>query len=195
MNLLLEGVASMAQPCTLALIVPGLAVILTAQRTAPWAVGGYVLGTTTISWMRTIDWITPPAESALLALVVLAGIALIWWQSNQHNGLWTAAGAAIVGGIAALLWIPCVGEHYGDLVARGETETFAIFLPVLAYQVGLNLILFVIAAVPLVVTRLAPIRDSTGAALVGVIIGSMIAVTMALGSYGDVVGELYERSL
>jgi hypothetical protein len=40
-----------------------------------------------------------------------------------------------------------------------------------------------------------PIRDSTGAALVGVLTGCAIAVTMALGAYSDVVGELYDLSV
>jgi cytochrome c biogenesis protein CcdA len=194
-NLLLEGIGSTLQPCTLALIVPGLAVVLTAQRTAPWAVGGYLIGASVMSWMRMIDWVTPPDESALMALIVLAGIALIWWQSNQHNGIWTAAGAAVVGGIAALLWLPCVGEDYGTLLGRAETETWALFLPNLAYVVGLNLVLIIIAALPLVVPRLAKVRDSTAAALVGVVTGSAIAVTMALGAYNDVVGDLYDLSV
>ena len=195
MNLLLEGIRSMAQPCTLALIVPGLAVVLTAQRTAPWAAAGYLIGAAVMSWMRMIGWLTPPDESALMALLVLGGIALIWWQTNQRNGIWSAVGAAVVGGIAALLWLPCVGERYGTLLQRGETETWALFVPNLAYIVGLTLILIVIAALPLVVRQLVPIRDSTGAALVGVLIGSAIAVTMALGAYSDVVGELYDLSV
>ena len=195
MNLLLEGIGSMLQPCTLALIVPGLAVVLTAQHTAVWAVGGYLTGAAVMSWMRMIGWVTPPDENALMALVVLGGIALIWWQSNQHNGIWSAAGAAAVGAIAALMWLPCVGEHYGTLLERGESETFALFVPNLAYVVGLNLILVVVAALPLVVGRLVPIRDSLGAALVGVLAGSAIAVTMALGAYSDVVGELYDLSV
>ena len=142
-----------------------------------------------------IGWVTPPDENALMALIVLAGIALIWWQSNQHNGIWSAAGAAVVGAIAALMWLPCVGEHYGALLERGETETIAVFLPNLAYVVGLTLVLIVIAALPFVVRRLVPIRDSLGAALVGVLVGSAIAVTMALGAYGDIVGELYDLSV
>ncbi len=142
-----------------------------------------------------IDWVTPPDESALLALAVLAGIALIWWQSNQRNGVWSAAGAAVVGGIAALLWLPCVGDEYGTLLGRAETETWALFLPNLAYTVGLNLPLIIVAALPLVVRRLVPLRDSTGAALVGVLTGSAIAVTMALGAYNDLVGELYDLSV
>ena len=48
---------------------------------------------------------------------------------------------------------------------------------------------------PVVVRRLVPIRDSLGAALVGVLAGSAIAVTMALGAYSDVVGELYDLSV
>jgi cytochrome c biogenesis protein CcdA len=194
-NLLLEGIGSMAQPCTLALIIPGLAVILTAQHTAVWAVGGYLIGASVMSWMRMVGWVTPPDENALMALIVLGGIALIWWQSNQHNGIWSAVGAAAVGVIAALMWLPCVGEHYGTLLERGETETLALFLPNFAYVVGLGLVLIVIAALPLVVRRLVPIRDSLGAALVGVLVGSAIAVTMALGAYGDVVGELYDLSV
>ena len=195
MNLLLEGIGSMLQPCTLALLVPGLAVILTAQQTAPWAAGGYLAGASLMSWMRMIDWVDPPDESALLALVVLAGIALIWWQSNQRNGVWSAAGATVVGGIAALLWLPCVGDEYGALLGRAETETWALFVPNLAYIVGLNLALIVAAALPLVVRRLVPLRDSTGAALVGVLTGSAMAVTMALGAYNDVVGQLYDLSV
>ena len=195
MNLLLEGIGSMLQPCTLALLVPGLAVILTAQQTAPWAAGGYLAGASLMSWMRMIDWVDPPDESALLALVVLAGIALIWWQSNQRNGVWSAAGAAVVGGIAALLWLPCVGDEYGALLGRAETETWALFVPNLAYIVGLNLALIVAAALPLVVRRLVPLRDSTGAALVGVMTGTAMAVTMALGAYNDVVGQLYDLSV
>ena len=91
MGTLVEGIDASAQPCTLAVVLPAVAVVLTAGRHALVSWVGFVLGCLLIFWARAaghwelsrsgvMQWVV-----AALAVAALspASIALKQWRCRR----------------------------------------------------------------------------------------------------------------
>lgn len=190
----LEGVESVLLPCTLALIVPGITVVLAARRRALVAGGSYLVATVLMSWARFAEWVTFTPETVGLIFVGALTIAAAAVILGVGKAVPTAAAAAMTGANAALLWRPCVGEHLGQVISESYTNPVGSLGGVVAFVVGASLPLVVLLALPIAIPRLVDDLDRVGVATAAALGLSMLGVLMAVGRYDDLVAELLVRS-
>ncbi|MCP3989076.1 MAG: hypothetical protein GY724_08375 [Actinomycetia bacterium] len=193
-DLLLEGLSSAWLPCSLMLLVPGVAAALAAGEELVPSLIGFMVAATLLSWLRFADrggnW---PIGVAALALV--AATALYFIPVFVSTGTMATVAGILAGGAAAEMWEPCVGPELGRLLNElpsqgwGGLGSATVFLVgVLAPIIGLGIGL-----------RLAPlwIMESIQGTL-AVIGGAMLAVmglAAAAGFHDEVISKLFQWSL
>ena len=192
--LLAEGFESAQLPCTLVLLVTGVAVGMTARETAIPAMVSFWLSVLVFSWTRFSDrgagW---PALVAAAALVV--AVVILFLPPIRRLDLVAIAAGALVGLAAAELWLPCVGEHFGrllmELPMRGLSGVvlMAVFLagalsPILALAALHHLV------PDWILERVEPLWSIAGGFLL-----SGLAVATALGYHETILGWLFEWSV
>jgi len=200
MGLLGEAVRAIALACNLSLLLPGLAVTALAGRRAPLAAGAYLGVAAVIRWAQTSAWIEAPGDmvAAILVVVGVAGVALGRRAMAAERGLahdgGVAAGAGLVGASMALLWRPCTGEHLGNAISTTLTSPVAGFAPLSVYLLVVSLPVVILAAVSVVVPGVGKALASSFSGAVSGLFGVAVAASLALGTWHDLVGELYRRS-
>ncbi|MDH3306614.1 MAG: hypothetical protein OEO77_03730 [Acidimicrobiia bacterium] len=192
--LLAEGFEAAQLPCTLVLLVTGIAVGMTARETAIPAMVSFSLSVLVFSWTRFSDrgagWHTLIAAIALIAAVVILFLPPI-----RRLDLVAIAAGVLVGFAAAELWLPCVGEQFGRLLMQlperglSGVALMAIFLtgtlsPVLALAAIHHL------TPDWILERVEPIWSVVGGFLL-----SGLAVATAVGYHETVLGWLFEWSV
>ncbi|MDH3294874.1 MAG: hypothetical protein OER95_11205 [Acidimicrobiia bacterium] len=191
--LLAEGFEAAQLPCTLVLLVTGVALGLTARETAIPAAVSFWLSVLVFSWTRFSDrgagWHYLFAALALLIAVIILFVPPI------RRLDWVAVMAGLLVGFAAAeLWLPCVGPEFGNLLMelpdRGLSgmALMAIFLlgalsPVIALAALHHLL------PNRLLEQLEPIWSIPG----GVILAGM-ALATALGYHQTIIGWLFEWS-
>ena len=104
-------------------------------------------------------------------------------------------GAGVVGGaIAGWMWEPCVGAELADVINRASTDGPSTLALMVVYASGALLPALMLAALPAAVPRVRPVVDHAAVRGVGLLFGAGYALTVAIGRYDDVVGELVRRS-
>lgn len=192
--LLSEGFESAQLPCTLILLVTGVAVGMTARETAIPAMVAFWLSVLVFSWTRFSDrgagW---PALIAALALV--AAVVILFLPPIRRLDLVAIVAGTLVGFAAAELWLPCVGEQFGrllmELPIRGVSGVvlMGVFLagalsPVLALAALHHLM------PDWILERVEPIWSIAGGFVL-----SGLAVATALGYHETILGWLFEWSV
>ncbi len=193
-GLLSEGFESAWLPCSLILLLAGLAVTLAAQEELLVAVIAFSSSTTFVAWLRFSDrggdW---PMIVAAVALVLATVLFLV--PTVDGRDAVVAVGGALTGGAAAQLWEPCVGRAFGQLLnelpGRGPLGALAL----LAYMIGVLAPVIGFAAL----LKLTPdwIIEPTRSALavLGGTVLAVMAVVTAVGLHDEVVGRLIQWSL
>lgn len=194
LSLLIEGFGSAWLPCSLVLVVPGVATVLAGRRYAGPAAGSYAVGTAVLSWLRFADvgagWpVLVPAVALALAAVLLV------IPTSVPPGPAAVIGGALAGGAAAELWEPCVGVEFGTLL-NGLPDDGVGGLPVLAiYLLG---VLAPIGGVMGLLKLLPPglVEAASGTlAVVGGAALAVMAIATAIGLHDEVVAQLFVWSL
>lgn len=195
MAILVEGLAAIALPCSLALLAPGVVVALLARDHTVVAafVGGVAV---TIWWGATgrpipsMEGWTAVASGAVLgvALTVLA-IPNLDCSPNEAAGGRAAQGwaGATVGTVAALLWQPCVGSALGSALTIAPEQPAATLLPLFLYVVAVASPLWVGVAI----ARRTPKRVWM---LGGGAAGLALTAAVTVGRYDDLAGWLLRLS-
>lgn len=198
MGLIAEGLRSVLLPCSLAVLVPGLLVVLASGRAAVGAVAGYSAGLLVMAWIRFgghfgLEYRTPALVVA--AVILLAGVGLVRAKAGGDPSRGTVpAGAAAVGGVAAWLWRPCVGLRLGSVLSGIRTDLWGNLVPLALFVVGLMVPLVVLAALPVAWPKLGAVRDSVVTGRAGVAGTVVLAGALAIGVYDDVVVFLFRVS-
>lgn len=193
-ELLLEGFESALLPCSLILLIPGLAVALAARQESTPALIGFVLSTFAFSWLR-FSGNGGDFERPIIAIAFAASAGLLLIPVLRRLNLLAIAGGLLGGAASAELWQPCVGEEFGTLLTelpeRGAVGValFGLYLlGVLAPVIALGAVMHLIPN-PLML----PIRPFMMVAG-GVVLG-LLAVTTALGLDDNLVGQLVSWSI
>ncbi len=191
-----EGISVITWACTLPIALPGLALMLAARR-ARLTVGLlYVTGVALMAWAPAAGyWRTDLSGLVVvIAAVLAAGTYLAAWKAPAGN--WPlAAGSGFVGGaIASWLWRPCVGPRLGDILNEASADELRTLALMGVYAVGALLPLLLLAVLPVAVPAVGRVLDRRHFAIAGAVLGGMYAITLAIGLYDDLIGELYRIS-
>lgn len=195
----LEGVESIGIACTLVMLVPAAALVLVSGRARLTVAAYYAVGAALLTWARAAGyWRVELRGAVLLAAAALAAGAFIAGHLSRGPDSPAATGAGLVAGaLAGWGWLPCVGPRLGDVLNRASADGLYSLAGagsgalMLVYMAGALLPALMLALVPHALPASAPAFDSRAAAAVGGAAGAAYAVTLAVGRYDDLVGELY----
>ena len=192
--LLAEGLESAWLPCSLILIVPGIAAVLAARDELVSAVSAFAVATLLLGWLRFSnrggDW---PLGVAAVALIMATVVFFVPVIKREH--LSAAAAGLLAGGAAAELWEPCVGSEFGQLLGELPDRGPSGLILMASYVIGVLAPVAGFAAIVKLFPEwlLDPARGVL--AVVGGAVLATMAVSTAVGLHDEVVGQLIQWSL
>ena len=192
----IEGLRVVTWACTLTVLVPGLALMLVARRCRATVASYYVVGATFLAWAQAAGhwWLATRGVVVVIAGLVAAGTYAAAWKAPGHASP-LATGAGLVGGaLAGWMWRPCVGERLGDILNDAASDGARTLGLLFVYLLGALLPAILIAVAAYAVPVIGRALDRTPFAVAGAAIGIAYAITLAIGQYDDLIGELYRIS-
>ena len=193
-QLLIEGVESATLPCSLILLLPGAAVALASRQESTSALAGFGAGSATLAWLRFSDR-GGNLSTSLVALLLVGAVVLLIVPLVRRLNVVSGVGGLLAGVAAGVLWVPCVGAEFGQLLAelpdRGPTGV-GLFL---IYMAGVVTPLLVLGAVLHLIPDTALIFARPLMLLVGAGTLGLLALAAAAGLTDNLIGQLVEWSL
>ena len=189
----LEGVGSISIACTLATLVPGVALVLVARKARLTVALFYLLGATLLTWARAAGHWHVELSGALVfvAAALAAGAFVLAYRAKRPASLSATGSGVLAGALAGWLWRPCVGPRLGDILNNADAEAVRTLGMMLVYMAGALLPAVLLALLPHALPRSKPFLDRLSVVAVGGAVGAAYAVTLAAGRYDDLIGELY----
>ena len=185
----LEGVGSISIACTLAMLVPGVALVLVARKARLTVALFYLLGATLLTWARAAGhW---QVELSGAAVFVAAAAFVLAYRAKRPASLSATGAGVLAGALAGWLWRPCVGPRLGDILNSADTAAARTLGMMLVYMAGALLPAVLLALLPHALPGSKPFLDRLSVAAAGGAVGAAYAVTLAAGRYDDLIGELY----
>lgn len=194
MSILIEGLQSALLPCSLVILILGLVTALLARWNAVPALAGFIIMSLFGAWLRftgTIDQFSNPTITSLILISVV--ICLVPLVAERPIAA-TIAGA-LIGWASSQLWVPCVGDKFGQLINDLSSSSIGDFITFSFYMLGVISPLIALAAVYFLIPE-APFQKVER--LVGFLGGAalvLIAVLILVGEHDRIIGELYRLSL
>lgn len=192
--LLAEGFESALLPCTLILLLPGIALALAARETTVPALASYWVSVVAWSWARFGEHAGGWHYAVAAVALALAAIVVLFPPIVQLD--WVAvAGGLLAGYASAELWLPCVGPELGDLLMKLPGIGPSGVLSMAVFLLGaLSPLLALAAAHHLTPDWLLEIVEPPLSILGGVVLG-VLAVATAAGFHDTLVGWLFQWSI
>ena len=192
----LEGVGSIGVACTLAALVPAVALVLVARKARLTVALFYLLGVTLLTWARAAGhWDVELSGAAVyVAAVLVAGVFVLAYRAERPVSLPAAGSGVVAGALAGWLWRPCVGPKLGEILNSTDTEAARTLGLMLVYMAGALLPAVLLAVLPHALPATKRVLDRLPAVAVGGAVGAAYAVTLATGRYDDLIGELYRMA-
>ncbi len=192
----LEGVGSIGVACTLAALVPAVALVLVARKARLTVALFYLLGVTLLTWARAAGhWDVELSGAAVyVAAVLAAGVFVLAHRAQRPVSLPAAGSGVVAGALAGWLWRPCVGPKLGEILNSTDTEAARTLGLMLVYMAGALLPAVLLAVLPHALPATKRVLDRLPAVAVGGAVGAAYAVTLATGRYDDLIGELYRMA-
>ena len=189
----LEGVGSISIACTLATLVPGVALVLVARKARLTVALFYLLGATLLTWARAAGHWHVELSGALVfvAAALAAGAFVLAYRAKRPASLSATGSGVLAGALAGWLWRPCVGPRLGDILNNADAEAVRTLGMMLVYMAGALLPAVLLALLPHALPGSKPFLDRLSVVAVGGAVGAAYAVTLAAGRYDDLIGELY----
>ena len=191
--ILTEGIRDLSQPCSFALVLPGLLVVLSARRRRGVVVVGVLGAIWLFAWMKAAGWLpgSPNAISSAIAGLCLVGAG---WAAWQLRGVTTGlAGGIVAGGIATWLWVPCVGVELAEILNAAPDEPAGQILPIGLFVLGLSVPILLVALVPIVFPKVHRYSDAIARVSLGMVV--VLGIALVAGWYDDVVIQLNRWSV
>ena len=189
----LEGVGSITIACTLATLVPGVALVLVARKARLTVALCYLLGATLLTWARAAGhWhVELSGAMVFVAAALVAGAFMLSYRAKRPASLSATGSGVLAGALAGWLWRPCVGPRLGDILNNADTGAVRTLGMMLVYMAGALLPAVLLAVLPHALPSSKPFLDRLPVVAVGGAVGAAYAVTLAVGRYDDLIGELY----
>ena len=193
MSTFLEGVGSIGVACTLATLVPGVALVLVARKARLTVALFYALGATLLTWARAAGhWDVELSGAAVfVAAALAAGAFVLAYRAKRAVSLSATGSGAVAGALAGWLWRPCVGPKLGEILNNADTEGARTLGLMLVYMLGALLPALLLAVLPHAVPSTKRFLDRLPLVVLGGAVGAAYAITLAAGRYDDLIGELY----
>ena len=193
MSTFLEGVGSIGVACTLATLVPGMALVLVARKARLTVALFYALGATLLTWARAAGhWDVELSGAAVfVAAALAAGAFVLAYRTKRAVSLSATGSGAVAGALAGWLWRPCVGPKLGEILNNADTEGARTLGLMLVYMLGALLPALLLAVLPHAVPSTKRFLDRLPLVVLGGAVGAAYAITLAAGRYDDLIGELY----
>ena len=193
MSTFLEGVGSIGVACTLAALVPGMALVLVARKARLTVALFYALGATLLTWARAAGhWDVELSGAAVfVAAALAAGAFVLAYRARRAVSLSATGSGAVAGALAGWLWRPCVGPKLGEILNNADTEGARTLGLMLVYMLGALLPALLLAVLPHAVPSAKRFLDRLPLVVLGGAVGAAYAITLAAGRYDDLIGELY----
>lgn len=192
----LEGVEAIAQACTLVVLLPGLAMVLVARRGRLTLAVSYTVFAALLMWAQAAGhWSLASRGWIVVPLGLLVAATFVAAQSAQQADQRRLIGAGVIGGaLAGWMWLPCVGTQLGDILNNATSQGPRTLALLIVYTVGALLPVLLLALLPHAVPASENILNHRAVEVIGMGFGVLYAVTVAIGRYDDLVGELYRIS-
>ena len=189
----LEGVGAIGIACTLAMLVPAVALVLVARKARLTVALFYALGATLLTWARAAGhWqVELTGAAAPVAAVLAAGAFVFAYRAKGPVSLQATGAGVVAGALAGWLWRPCVGPKLGEILNTVDTEGARTLGMMLVYMLGALLPALLLAVLPHALPGTKKFLDRLPAVAVGGAVGAAYAITLATGRYDDLIGELY----
>lgn len=190
----LEGVGSIGVACTLAALVPAVALVLVARKARLTVALSYLLGVTLLTWARASgrwDVEFSGAVMFLASAALVAGVFVLGYRARRPASPAAIGSGVVAGAVAGWLWRPCVGPKLGEILNNTDTEAARTLGLMLVYMAGALLPAVLLAVLPLALPATKRALDRLPAVAVGGVVGAAYAVVLATGRYDLLVGELY----
>ena len=193
MSTFLEGVGSIGVACTLATLVPGVALVLVARKARLTVALFYALGATLLTWARAAGhWDVELSGAAVfVAAALAAGAFVLAYRAKRAVSRSATGSGAVAGALAGWLWRPCVGPKLGEILNNADTEGARTLGLMLVYMLGALLPALLLAVLPHAVPSTKRFLDRLPLVVLGGAVGAAYAITLAAGRYDDLIGELY----
>jgi hypothetical protein len=194
-GLLTEGFESALLPCSFVALVPGAAAVIAARQESTSAFAGFFVGMVALSFLRFSGRggdLPPLVVAVVLAVaVVLLAIPLV-----RRLNIVTGTGGLLVGAAAGVLWEPCVGAEFADLVNTLPDRSLAPGLLLLTgYVVGVIAPVVVLAAALYLIPNSTLILARPVMLMIGCGTLAILSLATAAGFADDVIGKLVELSV
>ena len=115
---------SIGVACTLAALVPGVALVLVARKARLTVALSYALGAALLTWARAAGhWQVELSGAAVfVAAALAAGAFVLAYRAKRPASLSATGSGVVAGALAGWLWRPCVGPKLGDILNNADTE-------------------------------------------------------------------------
>ena len=189
----LEGVGSIGVACTLAALVPAVALVLVARKARLTVALSYALGAALLTWARAAGhWQVELSGAAVfVAAALAAGAFVLAYRAKRAASLSATGSGVVAGALAGWLWRPCVGAKLGEILNSADTEGARTLGLMLVYMAGALLPALLLAVLPHALPGAKRFLDRLPVAILGGAVGAAYAITLAAGRYDDLIGELY----
>ena len=197
MSTFFEGVEAITQACTLALLLPGLAMVLVARRGRLTLAVCYTVFAAVLMWAQAAQhWSFVSRGAIVVVLGVLVAATFVAARSAQRADQRRLIAAGVVGGaLAGWMWLPCGGTQLGDILNNATTQGPRTLVLMIVYTIGALLPVLLIALLSHALPASEKFLNHRAVAVVGLGFGALYAITVAIGRYDDLVGELYRISV
>ncbi len=194
-DLLIEGFESAFLPCSFVLLVPGAAALLASRQESSSAFGGFFVGLVALSFLR-FSGRGGEFPTLLVALMLAAAVVLLAIPIVRRLNIVTGTGGLLVGAAAGVLWEPCVGLHFAELLNDLPDRGVPVGVILLTtYIIGVVAPLIALAAALYLIPNSTLILIRPVMLVVGCGILAILAMATAAGFSDDVIGKLVELSV
>jgi len=194
-NLFFEGIESAILPCSLVLIIPGILISLGSRNDRIIGISAYTVGIILFSWLELSGNSIRFNNTA--AGICFAAAALILFQKQNHKNLQlvSVASGLLAGIAAASLWVPCTGEHYGNLTDTMSTAGLSGPFLQASYVLGVIIPLIAFTSIFYIVKPKVIKKIDKPLAFFSTMVLFVFAILVVAGSHETLISNLTKWSL
>lgn len=169
--------------------------MIASRQESTSAFFGFSIGLVALAFLR-FSGRGGDLQVGFVALMLAAAVVLLAIPLVRRLNVVTGTGGLLVGAAAGVLWEPCVGIHFADLLNDLPARSIAPGVALLAvYVIGVLAPLFALAAVLYLIPNPTLILARPVMLVIGCGTLAVLAVATAAGFSDDVIGKLVELSV